>query len=371
MSMIVTLNLKSIKVSLNQSMKQANSIIITFNYAIKLGLFCAVFSFVTQTLTAQSLTLKQELLENLKSVSFDEFVANQKNFLERSASIIEGETLKKQFFCNEDNSLGELKFVNKSFSMTTFKKEQVVSIVESISKNVTFEQFMGINGSIIKLKLNPEIQNLLRPYEHSGLNFQTTIHNIKYEDGTVSKENLMFNDTEFNISTDKNIKELEATVTIEYPKIKVYRIIDDYQKIIEENESIEIRVKENKIQIVVPKENTKFLSLEDVQEIDAIHKSEKTIEIISSSSHRVLTESSLKNLAKTVEFIENIQNRVDAQHIINKGQLTEAMEQLPEFIFKDEWYTNNCYYGDIEEVLFYFNTKKIETVTEEITIKRS
>ncbi|MCL5128381.1 hypothetical protein [Algibacter sp. L4_22] len=341
---------------------------LNFSNVVKLGIICAFFGFTT--INAQRPTLKQELINDLKSSSFEEFVVTQKDFVDRSPSIIENETLKRGFICNEDNDQDELKFTTESFeTTTTFDKPKAVSLIVNISEDISFQQSFGMDGSIVQLILNVENLMLFANQEYSNIAFKTTIHNIKYKDGSSSQDEIVFNDLSFEIDTIKEIVELKMTLTIEYPKLKVYKITEDYQKITEGDESIEVRFKENKVQIIVPQKNTEFLSLDDSQQIGAIHKSKKNLEVISSSSHPVLNDSSMKELKETIEIIKTTQNKVDTEEITTKEQLMEAMKQLPDTNFEYDYYTNNCYYGDIEEVLFYYNTKENESITEEVIIK--
>jgi len=344
--------------------------IFNFSNVIKLVLICAFFGFTTQSINAQRPTLKQELVEDLKSSSFEEFVAKQKDFVDRSPSVIENETRKRGFICNQDNDQDELKFEDESFATTLeFQKSKLVSLIVNVSEDISFRQIFGMDGSIIELILNTENLMLFSNYESSNVVFKTTIQNIKYKDGSSSQDEITFNELSFNIDTDKEIIELKMTITIESPKLKVYRITEAYQKITEEGESIEVRFKENKVQIIVPNSNTKFLSIDDSQHIDAVHKSNKNLEVISSSYHRVLNDKSMKELKETIEIVKNIQKKVVNEEITTKEQLTEAMKQLPDTSLEYDWYSNSCYYGDIAEVLFFYNTKKYESITEEVIIK--
>ena len=112
--------------------------ILNFNNIIKLVLICAIFSFTAQSIHAQRPTLKQELINDLKSSSFEEFVVTQKDFIDRSPSIIENETRKRGFMCNQDNDKDELKFKTKSFgTATTFNKSKVVSMIVNISEDIS------------------------------------------------------------------------------------------------------------------------------------------------------------------------------------------------------------------------------------------
>ena len=344
--------------------------ILNFNNIIKLVLICAIFSFTAQSIHAQRPTLKQELINDLKSSSFEEFVVTQKDFIDRSPSIIENETRKRGFMCNQDNDKDELKFKTKSFGTATkFNKSKVVSMIVNISEDISFQQSFGMEGSIVQLMLNPENLMLIANQEYSNLDFKTTVHNIKYKDGSSSQDEIVFNELNFQIDTNKEIIELKMTITIESPKLKVYKITEAYQTITEGDESIKVRFKENKIQIIVPKKNTNFLSLEYSQQVEAIHKSNKTLEVISSTSHRVLNDNSIKALKETIEIIKTVQNKVMANKITTKEQLMEVMEQLPDTSLEYDWYINNCYYGAIKEVLFYYNTKENESITKEVIIK--
>ncbi|QXP78459.1 MULTISPECIES: hypothetical protein [Winogradskyella] len=113
--------------------------ILNFRNVIKIGLICAVSGFTNQSINAQRPTLKQELINELKSSSFEEFVVTQKDFIDRSPSIIENETRKRGFICNEDNDQDELKFTTESFeTTTTFDKPKAVSLIVNISEDISF-----------------------------------------------------------------------------------------------------------------------------------------------------------------------------------------------------------------------------------------
>lgn len=343
--------------------------IVKYKSVFKTFLLCLTSCFFLHSLSAQKISLKREFIKNLNEKGFESFVAEINEFLEKAPVIMEREAAKRELSCDDDNDLSELKFKNPRYVNNTYEPKELQPLVKQYARNFSFVQSHNNKSSSINLIPNYEFEDKIFTYVRAGVSLKTVIHSMVYEDGSVLADQVTFEGSILEMPTTKRITEIQASITVEYPEVKKYSITNGYQKITIGKESITIRFNGNKVQVSVSEKNTGYLTLDTSLNINAIHKTEKSLESLSNSNKKGLNEKSFKALETTVKMLEKVFKKVNAKKIKTSEKLIEAIEEMSDTAIESNWNHNTCYYGDVDKVLLYHSTGSYQTITEELTLK--